>query len=316
MRTSILSFCSCSLELLAVLDVRYPEVLSQLPFLGKILEGIQQKTYNYAELFLESQIEAIKATKYSAKRRSGIFTYVDTFPRFISRIESILAECGHLDSSANRSRGLVNRYYERIGETIFASFKHLAADVDDADEKGHINASVMTIENSHCLVTELQQIGSPLLEPILRSSRAFYESSLTAYACLSIHRVLPKYAEYFEGFISTLRTSPPEEVAFTSAYSKASVKRVLALMPMKELRKAIDLLRQRVIKHFADRKELEAIVWDAVQNDFIQRQKAMFEGLQRVFPASFADLFPSNLAYSVEEVHAYFLEVSHRKSSY
>jgi len=302
--------------LLAVLDIRYPEVLNQLPFLGKILESIQQKCYNYAELFLESQIEAIKATKYSAKKRSGIFTYVDTFPRFIARTEVILGECGQLDSSANRSRALVNRYYERIGETIFASFKHLAADVEESDEKGHINASVMTIENSHCLFTELNRINSPLLEPILRSSRSFYESSLTAYACLSIYRVLPKYAEYFEGFVNTLRTLAPEEVAFTSTYSKASVKKMLASVPMKELRKAVDLLRQRVVKHFADRRELEAIVWDAVQTDFVQRQRTMFEGLLRVFPASFTDLFPANGSYTVEDVQSYVTEVSQRKSNY
>ena len=61
---------------------------------GKILEAIQQKVYNYSELFLESQIEAIKATKYSAKKRSGIFGYVETFPRFVTRIESILSDSG------------------------------------------------------------------------------------------------------------------------------------------------------------------------------------------------------------------------------
>ncbi len=61
---------------------------------GKILESIQQTVYNYSELFLESQIEAIKLTKYSAKKRSGIFGYVETFPRFVKRIETILNDSG------------------------------------------------------------------------------------------------------------------------------------------------------------------------------------------------------------------------------
>lgn len=74
--------------------MRVPQCLEKIPMFGKILEVIQQKVYNYSELFLESQIEAIKSTKYSAKKRSGIFVYVETFPRFVTRIETILKNSG------------------------------------------------------------------------------------------------------------------------------------------------------------------------------------------------------------------------------
>jgi len=85
---------SSAIDLLTVLDLRVPQCLETIPMFGKILEAIQQKVYNYSELFLESQIEAIKSTKYSAKKRSGIFVYVETFPRFVTRIETILKDSG------------------------------------------------------------------------------------------------------------------------------------------------------------------------------------------------------------------------------
>ena len=93
-KQEIFLFCSSAIDLLAVLDMRVPQCLETIPMFGKIFEAIQQKVYNYSELFLESQIEAIKATKYSAKKRSGIFGYVETFPRFVTRIESILSDSG------------------------------------------------------------------------------------------------------------------------------------------------------------------------------------------------------------------------------
>jgi hypothetical protein len=85
---------SSAIDLLTVLDMRVPQCLEKIPIFGKILEAIQQKVYNYSELFLGSQIEAIKATKYSAKKRSGIFVYVEIFPRFVTRFETILKDSG------------------------------------------------------------------------------------------------------------------------------------------------------------------------------------------------------------------------------
>ena len=86
---------------------------------------------------------------------------METFPRFIARIEGILATCGVTSKTAS-SRSLVNRYFEKIGQCIFDSFDALNAEVDETDEKGHINASVMTIENSHYLYKELTDLKMPL----------------------------------------------------------------------------------------------------------------------------------------------------------
>ena len=189
----------------------------------------------------------------------------------------------------------------------------------------------MTIENSHFLFekfTKMTSIATSLnantnantnsnlnskktcsfLEPILRSSRTFYETSLLSYARLSIYRVLGRYAEYFEGLSNLLKNTAPEEVAFTTTYSKASVKKLLFANPFRELKKSIDLLHQRTLKHFNSQLELQEIVWKALRDDFVARERGIQEGLGKVF----AGAVDVKLDHSIEQVILYFNEVSKR----
>ena len=94
----------------------------------------------------------------------------------------------------------MDRYYEKIGQCIFDSFVQLRNEVEEADEKGHINASVMTTENSYFLFKRFNDADFKNVDIILTSSRSFYETSLASYARLSIYRAVGKYAEYFDGF--------------------------------------------------------------------------------------------------------------------
>lgn len=182
----------------------------------------------------------------------------------------------------------------------------LTAEVEESDDKGRINASVMTIENSHYLLKELVDMKMPLLDPIVRSSRTFYERSLVNYASLSIYRVLGKYAEYFEGLSNLLKTTAPQEVAFSSTYSKASVKKMVTSITLRDMKKAVDLLHQRVLKHFADQPQMISIVWQAVKDDFMARQNGIVDGIAKVFPGA-TDI---SLPFSLSQLNEYFSELS------
>lgn len=206
-------------------------------------------------------------------------------------------------------RVLVDRYYEKIGQCIFDSFVQLEAEVDEGDEKGHINASVMTTENSYFLFKRFSESNLTNLDAILTSSKAFYENSLKSYARLSIYRAVGKYAEYFDGLANLLKTTAPEEVAFTSTYSKATVKKVIQSAPLKELKKSIDLLQQRVIKHFYPHQNLTQIVFTAVKEDFLVRERVMVDNLGKVFPSA-VDVKPT---HSIQDVEKYFNEISKKK---
>lgn len=202
-------------------------------------------------------------------------------------------------------RVLVDRYYDKIGQVIFDSFIQLDREVEESDEKGHINASVMTTENSYYLFKKFTEANLNL-EAILQSSKSFYETSLASYAKLSIYRAVGKYAEYFDGLTNLLKTTAPEEVAFTSTYSKATVKKVIQSHPLKELKKSIDFLHSRVLKHFYPHKNLTVIVFNAVKDDFLARERVMRDNLGKVFPGA-VDVKPTN---SVEDVEKYFLELA------
>ena len=204
---------------------------------------------------------------------------------------------------------LVDRYYEKIGQCIFDSFVQLDAEVEEGDEKGHINASVMTTENSYFLFKRFTDSNLTNLEAILRSSRAFYEKSLVSYARLSIYRAVGKYAEYFDGLGNLLKTTAPEEVAFTSTYSKATVKRVIQSAPLKELKKSIDLLHQRVVKHFYPHQNLTRTVFTAVKDDFVARERSIVDNLGKVFPGA-VEVKPS---HSIQDIEKYFDELSKKK---
>lgn len=206
-------------------------------------------------------------------------------------------------------RILIDRYYEKIGQAIFDSFLQLSSEVEESDEKGHINASVMTIENSYYLFKKFTESDLTNLEAILRSSKAFYENSLSSYARLSIYRAVGRYAEYFDGLTNLLKTTAPEEVAFTSTYSKASVKKVIQLNHSKELKKSIDLLRQRVLKHFYPHQKLSETVWTALKEDFLMRERSMRDNLSKVFPGA-VDVKP---AHSMEEIEKYFDSLANQK---
>ena len=52
---------SSAIDLLAVLDVRVPQCLEAVPMFGKILEAVQQKVYNFSELFLVLEYTVYKS---------------------------------------------------------------------------------------------------------------------------------------------------------------------------------------------------------------------------------------------------------------
>ncbi len=225
-----------------------------------------------------------------------------------------------LESNSNipsinlQSRQFVNHSYEKLAKVIFETFEELCSEVEVEDEKGHINARVMTIENSHFLFMELKAIKSVtagVLDPIVRSAKSFYESSLTGYSNLSIHRVLGKYAEYFDRLVDLLKTTAPEEVAFSSAYSKSAVKKqIQAAGGLKEIKKAVNLLRERTLKHFIDQaSSLIQVVWKSVQEEFLKRQISIIDALAKIFPGTTEVVLP----YSVDDVLAYFSEISIKK---
>lgn len=100
---------------------------------------------------------------------------------------------------------------------------------------------------------------------------------------------------------AVLSNTPAEEVAFHAAYNKASARRMLAAHGIREIRKAIELVHGRVMKHFPVEAHLRQVVWRTCQERFVADSGEWSDHLQRVYPGS--DL---QLSYTVGDAMALF----------
>ena len=67
--------------------------------------------------------------------------------------------------------------------------------------------------------------------------------------------LLPSLQDFFEGVERVLKNTAPAEVAKTSTYNRAALKRVVKDYDAKDVRKHVDALFKRVEKHFTDAAE-------------------------------------------------------------
>lgn len=138
--------------MIVCLDLRIPQLTTELPALVKILQSTKRRLLVVAEHFINDQVAVIDSMKFSARKRSGIFPFVSLFPTFIARMEKIV---GSVEPGCS-SRDFMNKGYEKITTAIFRSLDALAEEADrSADEKERINASVMNIRKPVCFIRPL-----------------------------------------------------------------------------------------------------------------------------------------------------------------
>lgn len=71
---------SASFEALEVIDRRLPQVEGEIQAMEATLKAIQARVLALVQEFVKSEVNAIHDTRFSAKRRSGVFPYVTIFP--------------------------------------------------------------------------------------------------------------------------------------------------------------------------------------------------------------------------------------------
>ena len=154
-------------------------------------------------------------------------------------------------------------------------------------------------------MSQLNTIRTAGVEKTFESASTRYEEHLALYSSLSLHRVFTRLFDFFMGMAKLLENTPPAEVAFNALYNKASAKRVLQTYPVKEVRKSLEMVFARVQKHFADDKQLQQVVWRAVQDEFVRDSTAFADYIARVYPGT--DL---QLGYSVADAMACFADIA------
>ncbi|KAJ3412241.1 hypothetical protein HDV05_001052 [Chytridiales sp. JEL 0842] len=272
------------------------------------LDNVFAKLGNIFERFIDEQIKCIEETKVTSKKRSGILTFVKTFPIFVDRIEHFSV------GQEGKVRNIVSKAYSRLVKTIFDTLEavakdtptEIAKDSKNFDDKEHLNVYILTVENMHHFYSEIRsrKVGGSL-DQFVKAAKLLYDVNVTAYVRFVVRRPLGKLLEFFEGVDDLLKTMQPEEISFHLQYSKVALKDVLKKYPGKEIKKGIEQLYKRVEKHYTDEDGLLQVVWRGIQEEFTRQLKRYEEVIVMCYPDS-----GLRIDLTIEELLNFFSELA------
>lgn len=294
--------------LLAVTERRLPEMADELPAMGETLRRLQAYCSSIANDYIKAQVDAIQESRFSAKKRTGIFPFVAIFPKFVTVLEKSIEG----SSPTGISRTSVNHAYQLLSNAIFASLNALAVQANQTDdEKDNLNASIMTVQNTYYLLEIMTSMNNPAIEPVLKQAKAEFDENNKGYANLSMSRVLGRIPEFFEAIRKLLQSSSPDEVSYHSSYDKTAARRFLSSISPKDIRRNVESIRERVLKHYKGGSKddmVVTLVWSGLQECACAKIKEYTEIIYKVYPGT--DI---SLPVSPEDLAAWFKDATRIK---
>ncbi|KAI9254224.1 exocyst complex component Sec3-domain-containing protein [Sporodiniella umbellata] len=268
---------------------------SDQEFALKLCTSLSQRLTRMFENFINDQVRNIEEKKLSIKKRKGVLSFFRTFPIFAMRLE-VAAVHVQPDSGA---RATVNIAYEKVIQGMMNSLETISKEGDQTgDDKEQLNATIMYIENMHHLYHTLRTNKLHVLDKWSKHAKSLYDSNLKSYVHVIIRRPLGRLLEFFEGVEAHARTTNlPEEVSFHMSYNKAQLRKVIALFPPKEIKKALEQLYRRVDKHFSEEEGLLQVVWRGIQEELIQQHRKMSELIVQCYPG-----VEAHLEFTIEDL--------------
>ncbi|KXS17867.1 hypothetical protein M427DRAFT_54115 [Gonapodya prolifera JEL478] len=292
-----------------------------------ILEALKERCVKIVEKFVNEQVALIEETKVSVKRRTGVLSFMRTFPVFVDRLESCIRDTQPTPHGApSTARTIVNTSLERVVRKIFESMEVIAKEVQQAaesnnkaqqDDKERLNVHILHMQNMHMFYTELRGRKVAVLDPWVKQAKSLYDQHLQRYVKAVIRRPLGKLLEFFEGVEDLLRTGAAEEVSFHIQFNKNALKEVLRKQSAKEMKRNLEQLYKRVDKHFQEGENSSAVnsqsssgsllqvVWRDIQEEFIKLLNRYEDLISRCWPKS-----GLKLEFSVKDMLDWFSEIA------
>ncbi|XP_041989287.1 exocyst complex component 1 [Aricia agestis] len=147
--------------------------------------------------------------------------------------------------------------------------------------------AVVQLENYHRLHAVVSALRVPALEGVRRDAKARYAEALRSYVTQYFGRPLEKLAAFFDRVAEAVASGVrEEEVCYRAAFSKHEARRVLALYPAAEVRRALHRLYRTVEKHLSEEGGLLQVVWRAMQEEFIAQHVALQARLAACYPGA------------------------------
>ncbi|UZJ53331.1 hypothetical protein CBS101457_002651 [Exobasidium rhododendri] len=234
-------------------------------FLTRILGKLHMRLASTLDKLIGEQIRAIEQTKLTVKKRKGVAHFIKVFPTFVERVEAQLTNAETLNI-----RTAIDNYYEQICTTMFDVLQAMAIPKVDGgggimsnsnvdDDKGLLNHHIILIENMHHFVKNVGRLkGSVAFGPLLRRAQSILDDALSSYIQSSLRRPLGKMMDFGDGIDALLRSTPANEVSLHSTYNRQAAKRLVKEYSSKDIRKSIEALSKRVLKHF-DEEEITTL---------------------------------------------------------
>ncbi|GBP80780.1 Exocyst complex component 1 [Eumeta japonica] len=215
-----------------------------------------------ADRVVSERLAALTDAGRPAARRPkcGVLPALHDFEELAAACESIFARGGR--------RADVERWYGALADGLLRAIA--------AVEHPRTPRAVVQLENYHRLHGLLSALRLPALDAARREARHRYNEALRVYVTQYFGRPLEKLNEFFEGVAEAVASGVrAEEVCYRAAFSKHELRRVLALYPRDEVRRALHRLYRTVEKHLSEEQGLLQVVWRAMQEEFIAQHKAL-----------------------------------------
>ncbi|KAL4400181.1 phosphatidylinositol-4,5-bisphosphate binding protein [Malassezia pachydermatis] len=245
---------------------------------------------------LDDQLAAFEQTKVSTKKRTGILPVFAAFPAFVQRMEQQLSDADDL-----QVRATVDAGYERLSRTMIATIQTLPRNAHAMDDdKGQLNHFTILLENMHYISVRIRpgMPPNPALAQLQSQAQHLLKTSRDGYVQSVLRRPLGKVMDFGHGVDALLPTTPANEVALHSAFSKSAAKKLLRDLTVKDTRKAVEALSKRVQKHFdddevsasavtAERDEIADVlsqVWRAAEDAYVRELDRFARILKTCYP--------------------------------
>ncbi|CAH0719737.1 unnamed protein product, partial [Brenthis ino] len=199
---------------------------------------------------------------------------------FIPELEEMAAVCEGIFARGRRAD--LERWYLSLAAAMLRAVA--------AAEHPRTPRAVLQLENYHRLHAAVSALRVPALDALRREARARYNEALRGYVTQYFGRPLEKLTQFFEGVSEAVAAGVREdEVCYRAAFSKHELRRVLALYPAGEVRRALHRLYRTVEKHLsAESAEggLLQVVWRAMQEEFIAQHVALQARIAACYPGA------------------------------
>ncbi len=237
---------------------RAKEANDDIPYLAYSLTQLDTELRMMFNKFIDGEVQWIKGKKAAAKA-TGVLTPLLKFPSFSNKIEMVLDEDGADIQVAVLA-------YHKLSNALFALVKETAS--EDAKKHGRR----VLIENFHffwkAFDSRMPQIAA--LQTKVEEAHAMYMQNLKEYVEWHVQYEMPKLTQFWDKLDQKLVNNNADELQFMVPKQEV-VSTMKKTLP--GLKKNIENVYKRLMKHMPENHDLRHEVWRALQAYFMDRFK-------------------------------------------